>query len=282
MQLMNSFSFGVNGKERMKEPETKIHLVPIQNAQERNKFLKKLEISSHFNMRYRGLFEFYGNDLIEYKQKNFSSNDCNTFLRIFSSYITDYLEDKMPPSWKKCKPSFLEKLIYLYLPYSLKITSEKKEMVLFLNELTTFSIWLDQRENTSWTALMDKYQDSIKELNECEQLLNHLFLTTFPHYLQSNWNYKADLEKILLEQLACDSVVNNIFQVTHIIQDITVLTDIHSNKIYNVINLPIDLISPGILLHATLGIKKENLYWNLVFIEGVYPQKAKRYFVFRS
>lgn len=65
---MKSFSFHTNHRQRVK-PETKIKLIPLTGTQSRSEILKKIEISSQFNMRYRGLFEYYGDDLIAYKKK---------------------------------------------------------------------------------------------------------------------------------------------------------------------------------------------------------------------
>ncbi|WP_445506666.1 hypothetical protein [Niallia sp. 03190] len=285
---MKDFSYCLCGSGKAKEdccertPQTKIMLHPIENSQERQKFLKKIQISSHFNMRFRALFEFYGDDLIEYKQDHFSDDHRNEFLRIFSSYMTDYLEDKIPSSWKKCKTPFWEKLIFLYFPLSIKITPEKKEAEAFMSELQKFSQWLDHRANTGFCKVIGKYTEAFNDLKACEQLLNHLFLSTFPNIHQKDWDYNRDLEKLEEEFSEFKDTNDSLFEVTRIFSDTIVLTDIHSKRIYNIQGLPLDLVIPGMILHGVIGKKANNLFWKWHHTDGVYPQKAKRYFSFVS
>lgn len=278
---LNSFYFGTNKNQKRNKSETKVKIIPLPDSQDRHKFLKKLAISSHFNMRYRGLFEYYGDDLIEYKQQDIEDDKRNKFLTIFSSYITTYLEDDMPPSWQQCNSSFVERLIYLYLPYSLKISYGKKEIEIFVHELKKFCLWLDQRKNTSFSEHLKSCSYDIHGLIDCEHLLNHLTLKMFPHYYQPNWNYKEDSKNLKRKEASCQRLEDGIFQITQINQGIIMLTDIHTNHSYQVAGLPTEkFISTGMLLHGIMGIKEKELYWDWISTLGVYPEKAKRYFVF--
>ncbi|OIJ14408.1 hypothetical protein BKP37_08680 [Anaerobacillus alkalilacustris] len=46
---------------------TRVWSISVNNPNEHEEMKKKMTISSEFHMRYRGLFEFYGDDLISYK-----------------------------------------------------------------------------------------------------------------------------------------------------------------------------------------------------------------------
>lgn len=108
-------------------------------------------------MRYRGLFEYYGKDLIAYKRENPTDQNRNEFLRILSSYMTTHLVDNCPTSWKKCKTSFWEEFIFGYYPHMMLITPEENEVDTFLLELKKFIQWLDKRAGTSFHPLIEKY-----------------------------------------------------------------------------------------------------------------------------
>lgn len=193
---MKNFSFHTNHREREKSPETRIKLIPLTGTQSRSEILKKIEISSQFNMRYRGLYEYYGDDLIAYKKENPADYFRNEFLRTFSSYLTDYLEDNMPTSWHKCKKSFIELLLLIHLPNALKISQERNSMQHFISEFKKFSIWLDHREKTTWTKMSASYGQTFHELQLCEDLLNRLYLQMYPQFFASDWDYQKIYQEL--------------------------------------------------------------------------------------
>ncbi|WP_445489130.1 hypothetical protein [Niallia sp. 03133] len=283
---MKNYSYCLCGSGKPQEiccentSQTKVILHPIENPLDRKKFLKKIEISSHFNMRFRALFEFYGDDLIDYKREYLSDPDCNEFLRIFSKYMTDYLEDKVPSSWETCKSPFWEKLIYLYFPLSIKLSPEKKETEKFLMELKKFCFWLDFRANTSFFKTISNYKDALNDLIGCEQLLNALFQINFPKIHQEGWDINKDLDKMEEEFCEFANTEESLFEITSIIGDTVVLTDLGSNRMYNTKGLPLHVTAPGLILHGTIGRKPDDLFWSLHEADGVYPHKAKRYFLF--
>lgn len=279
---MKSFSFHTNHRERSKSPETRIKLIPLTGTQSRSEILKKIEISSQFNMRYRGLFEYYGDDLIAYKKENPTDFFRNEFLRTFSSYLTDYLEDNMPTSWHKCKKSFIELLLYIHLPNALKISKESDSIQYFISEFKKFSIWLDHREKTTWTKMLTPYEQTINELQLCEKLLNRLYLQMYPQFFESDWNYQEDLTKVSQRLEECKEVKDNFFQITNIDGNTVYLSNIHTNKQFQVNKIPVDEQFLGIILHGSIGRLEGQATWSLLLTAGVYPKRAKRYLTFRE
>jgi hypothetical protein len=277
------------GSGRIKEfccekgTQIRVTAIPIENPKEHQEFLNKLQISSQFGMRYRGLIEFYGNDLIAYKLKHRWDLSCNEFLRILAEYLTNYLEDHCPPSWQQCQPSFWEELIITYYPYCMKISPQEKEVETFLSQLKKIVRWLDGRAHTSWYEIIEKAILKFhSELKICEHLLNSLMLMDFPNIHQNDWNHKEDLEKSQQKYLNFTKTVSGLFQVTSIIDDTIVLTDLKTERTYQIKGLPHTMITPGILLQGIIGKNVGAMFWNWHHTEGVYPEAAIDYFTFVS
>ncbi|MFP3719859.1 hypothetical protein SFC57_08610 [Niallia circulans] len=279
---MKNFSFHTNHREREKSPETRIKLIPLTGTQSRSEILKKIEISSQFNMRYRGLYEYYGDDLIAYKKENPADYFRNEFLRTFSSYLTDYLEDNMPTSWHKCKKSFIELLLLIHLPNALKISQERNSMQHFISEFKKFSIWLDHREKTTWTKMSASYGQTFHELQICEDLLNRLYLQMYPQFFASDWDYQKDLSRVrqLLEE--CTEVEDNFFQISTIDRNTVYFSNLHTKKQFQVNNFPIEEQFLGLILHGSIGRLEGHSSWSLLLTAGVYPKRAKRYLTLRE
>ncbi|MEK5052777.1 hypothetical protein MHH96_04835 [Niallia sp. FSL K6-0212] len=279
---MKNFSFHTNHREREKSPETRIKLIPLTGTQSRSEILKKIEISSQFNMRYRGLYEYYGDDLIAYKKENPADYFRNEFLRTFSSYLTDYLEDNMPTSWHKCKKSFIELLLLIHLPNALKISQERNSMQHFISEFKKFSIWLDHREKTTWTKMSASYGQTFHELQLCEDLLNRLYLQMYPQFFASDWDYQKDLSRVrqLLEE--CTEVEDNFFQISTIDRNTVYFSNLHTKKQFQVNNFPIEEQFLGLILHGSIGRLEGHSSWSLLLTAGVYPKRAKRYLTLRG
>lgn len=277
---MKSFSFHANHRQRVKPPETKIRLIPLTGTQSRSEVLKKIEISSQFNMRYRGLFEYYGDDLISYKKENPTDFPRNEFLRTFSSYLTDYLEDNMPSSWDKCQKSFIELLLYIHLPNSMKISKERDSIQHFISEFKKFSKWLDQRKKTTWTRMLTTYAETIHELSLCEELLNRLYLQMYPQFFESNWDYEKDLTRVSKVFEESKDIEDNFFQIIKIEESTVLLSNIFTNKQFQISNVPVDNQFLGIILHGSIGRLEGHTTWSLLLVAGLYPKAAKRYLTF--
>jgi len=71
-------------------------------------------------MRYRGLLEYYGKDLVAYKKGQHSDDARNEFLHGFSAYMADFLEDDCPPSWKNVTRNLGKNLLLLLFPILLQ------------------------------------------------------------------------------------------------------------------------------------------------------------------
>ncbi|WP_193224508.1 hypothetical protein [Bacillus sp. B1-b2] len=264
--------------QQKKFSPVKVRLIPLDGTQNRSQILKKIEISSSFNMKYKALFEYYGDDLIEYKKLDLDNKQRNDFLRIFSSYLTDFLEDTMPTSWKKCSTSFLKQLCYLYLPSTVQISQNKNHITLFLEEFRHFATWLDKKENTKWMEFIDKHLTTLQTLQTCEDLHHTLFLQLYPTYLHSTRNDQKHMEKVkqLLNQ--CQEVEDGLFQIRAINTQTVSISNIFTNRIYDIHSTEIQEKHLGIILDVSIGIYKNHSTWTILVPLGIYPKEAKSCF----
>jgi len=261
--------------------ETRVWMVPFSNDGERLEFLNNLQIGSEFDMRYRGLVEFYGKDFIAYKQEQYFDQDRNDFLRIFSSYMADFLEDDCPPSWKQCTPQFWEEFIVCYIPYFIKVTEDQKQVETFMKQLKSFVKWLDKRAHTWWYKYIINFcKRHRSDLKACEALINHLYLADFPKVFHDDWNYQHDLDLLLETYKDYDATVHSVFEIKKTDQDIALLYDLKTSRSYSIIGLPEKLIRPGILMHGIIGKKDEYIFWDWHHTDNISPLKSKDYIYF--
>ena len=140
-------------------------------------------------MRYRGLLEFYENDLITYKLENPKSKARNQFLELLAKYFTVYLEEDCPTSWEDCQPPFWEEFLFTFYPFHLKVTPDEKEVEQFVLELKKFVRWINRNDKSSDYEYIDKYvKEALIDLKECEHLINRLYLHTFPRIHHADWD----------------------------------------------------------------------------------------------
>ncbi|WP_040205839.1 hypothetical protein [Neobacillus jeddahensis] len=259
-------------------PEIRMWMQSIANPKERQELLRNLEISAEFEMRYRGLFTYYGKDLITYKLQKPSDKNRNEFLRILSKFMTDCLEDNCPASWLQCQPSFWEEFIFMFFPHSMKVTAEEKQVEAFLLQLKKFVRWLDKNKGTSWSPVVkDLIVAATPELKDCEHLLNSLFLLDYPLLFHPDWDPEQDFERMNQEFAQCADRSNSIFEVTSKIENTVVLTDIDTHCTYYVKGLPYQLIEPGIIMSGIIGRKRDEFVWKWYQTDGIYPQIGKNY-----
>ncbi|MFD1037797.1 hypothetical protein ACFQ3N_05155 [Virgibacillus byunsanensis] len=264
-----------------KKVEVKMWVHKFSHPDEHKEYIEKLKISSEFDMRYRGLVLFYGDDLITYKLKHRTSKRVNEFLRIFSKYLTDHLEDNCPSSWKECQPSFWEEFIFACYPHYMQISIKQRESDIFLAQLKKFVYWLDQRSGCSWYEVVEKYaEEALSELRASEQVLNNLLLYSFPHLNTKSWNPTQDMTRIENNLKTCNETINSIFEVKHLADNIVTVCDIDSTQTYQIVNFPVKKLLPGYLLDGSMGKMHDDIYWTWHFTEGIYPQKAKKYIRF--
>lgn len=248
------------------------------SPKERQKFLDDLAISAQFQMRHRGLLEYYGKELIAYKRANPTDESRNEFLRVLARYMSHHLEDSCPPSWKECQSSFWEELIYTCLPHHLQITQQEKQVETQLNQLKKFVHWLDQRVGTSHYKLVKKMaEEAESDLKSCERLLNHLFLRIFPSTYEPNVDPVKDY--MIYEQWVnqFDNQLISVFEVTSMIEKTVVLTDMETNKTYYVKGLPCHLLVRGMAMIGGIGNRKNEMAWEWIMTESVYPQTGRKY-----
>ncbi|SDY80260.1 hypothetical protein SAMN05421736_103343 [Evansella caseinilytica] len=280
-QFFCNFDRGKANVPREKTLQIAVRSKSFSSPQEYRDFLTKLQISSRFEMRYRGLFEFYGDDLIAYSLKNSSDKNSNEFLRIFSSYLTDYLEDRCPSSWKQCHPPFWEELMLTYYPHCMKLTTYEKEVDNFSLQLKQFVLWLDKRVDTSWYNVICQYADEfLPDLRACEHLLNSLYLNDFPNLHHDDFIPEQEIGKFSQNIDKYTERVASLFQVIRVIENITLAVDLHSGQTYSIQGLPAKNIVPGMLMYGDIGKNIREKFWHWYCTEGVYPQNARKYFTF--
>ncbi|MCM3766425.1 hypothetical protein [Neobacillus niacini] len=258
-------------------PEVRMRVHHFANPEERQQILMDLAISSQFQMRYRGLFEYYGKDFIAYKREKPSDKNRNEFLRVMSMYMANYLEDDCPPSWKLCQASFWEDFIYSFYPDHIKFSPNQKSVENFLDQLKKFVRWLDKRSGTSWYSTVEPYtSEAFPDLKICEKVLYRLVLHHFPRIHHADWNFQKDVERINQEFIQCTEEVESRFKVTTIIGTTVVVSELKTNCTYYVKDLPSDLLAPGFTLSGVIGKKSGEQTWNWYITVGIHPPKGRK------
>jgi flavodoxin len=266
-----------------KKVEIKTWMHTFNHPDEQKEYIEKIKLGSQFDMRFRALFEFYGDELIAYKRKYNTSERVNEFLRILSKYFTEHLENKIPTSWKECYPPFWEELINAIFPHYMRFPIKQNQSKIFLTQLKKFVRWLDKRTGYKAYKTVEMLADeSIHELVCCEQLLNELHLYFFPKANNNNWDPFEDLSIIEGRLKECCSTVDAIFQVKSIINGDVILCDIQTQQLYHLKTFPVQNLFSGILLHGIIGKRIEDTHWTWHFTEGVYPNRAKKYMHFEK
>jgi hypothetical protein len=248
-------------------------MVQFPSPRDQQVFLMHLAISSEFDMRYRGLLEFYGNDLIAYKQEKHKDPARNEFLRILANYLTTILENHCPSSWQECQPPFWEEFIVNCIPHLMKITSEEKEVESILFQLKKFSRWLDKRIGTSCSKVIEVYSEEAKaDLKVCERLLNQ-----HPNLHLRDCDPHKEFEKAPKKISSKNNTIFSCFEITGINENNVVLTDIKTGKVYHIQNLPCELDTLGFFITGELRKKSNENAFESIVIDSVFPPKAKTY-----
>ncbi|MBV7507845.1 hypothetical protein KW850_21685 [Bacillus sp. sid0103] len=263
--------------------QMRVFMHPFANPKERKEFLMNLAISSEFEMRHRGLFEYYGKDLIAYKQEKPSDTQRNEFLRILSKFMTTRLEDNCPPSWKDCQPSFWEELIFTFYPHNLDVSKDQKEVESFLFQLRKFVRWLDKRVGTSWYSVIKTYTDEASpDLNICEKLFNAFMLRDYPRMHHKDWDPFQDLEKTNQSFNLCTEKVSSVFEVTSMIEDNIIVTDFDTKRTFYLKDFSSNLFMPGLIINGLIGKKEKQLTWHLLLADAFCPQRGKKYITIKK
>ncbi|MEH7224800.1 hypothetical protein V7112_13405 [Bacillus sp. JJ1566] len=269
--------FKIKNIRKKNGPEVSVRTHEFASPDEQRQFLRDLAISSEFEMRYRGLLEYYGKDFITYKKEKPSDKKRNEFLRIISKYMTHYLEDDCPSSWKQCQSSFWEVLIFSFYPDHIKLSPNEQEVEDFLYQLKRFVRWLDKRNGTSWHSVVEQYSsEAFPELKICERIINWIFLNDFPRIHHNDWNLEQDLYRLKQKFNQYTNQVDSTFKVTSIIGDRVVLTELKTNCTYYIKGLPYEFILPGIKMNGVICNKSGDQTWNWYYTDGIYPSKGEQ------
>ncbi|WP_173104278.1 hypothetical protein [Bacillus sp. KH172YL63] len=259
-------------------PETRIWFHPFNHPDEHRDMLEKVKISRAFNLRFRGLVEYYGDDLIAYKREQMANQKRNDFLTSFAHYMTDHLEDDCPASWKECGPSFWEELIFAYLPDTMKVTPHNNYTQQFLIELRKFVRWLDKRNETACSEVVESFlTDAFPLLKKCEILFSQLFLKNYPGVHRADWDYMNDIERLDRTMEQFQETVYGVFEVSEIIEGGIILLDLHSNDSYFTKNISDKTIDQDVMLSGVIGKRKHEFLWELAYVDGVYPRRGLPY-----
>jgi hypothetical protein len=259
-------------------PQIRVWLQEFNHPDEHLEMLEKFKIGREFNLRSRGLVEYYGNDFIDYKREQMANKKRNQFLTDFAYYMTDHLDDDWPRSWKECLPSFWEELIFAYLPHHMKVVPKKNHTEDFLLQLRKFVRWLDKRHNTTFLDIVDPYiTEALPILKKYETLFSELFLKNHPGFHNPEWDFTKDLERLdeLMEEY--NETVYGVFLVKQIVDEGIQLLDLHSHYTYFTKSIPGKKVDSEMILTACLGKKGHELVWDLVFADGIYPNRAFKY-----
>ncbi|MCQ6280879.1 hypothetical protein [Bacillus sp. EB600] len=264
------------GPEMM--PQISVRMIPFNSPEEHQQMLRDLATSSEFDMRHRGLFEYYGKDFITYKRLKPFDQARNEFLRIIAKFMSECLEDNCPSSWKQCQPSFWEELIFTFYPHTMNISPNNNETENFIGQLLKFVRWLDKQAGTSWYPAVEEYAlIAFPELQKCEKLLNSLFLRDYPRIHHEDYNPSQDFEKVNQQFNQCPIKLGGIYEVTSVLDDSVILMDLKTKQSYSIKGLPDDLIVPGMIMDGTIGKQKSDLFWYWYVTIGIFPQRAKNF-----
>ncbi|NRD77817.1 hypothetical protein HPT25_10395 [Bacillus sp. BRMEA1] len=270
----SSKDISINGQM----PQIKVFTHPFASPAERREFLKNLATSAEFNMRHRGLFQYYGKDFINYKREKPLDSNRNEFLRLISKFMTDFLEDNCPSSWQQCQPAFWEELIFTCFPHLMTISPKENQVETFHSQIKKFVRWLDKKTGTSWFPVVKIYtEESFTDLKICERLLHKLFLRDYPLFHHRDWNPQQDLDKLHQKLDQYTDSLNSIFEITSMIEDTTVLTEFKTNHTFYINGLPRQLIQPGLIMSGMIGKRNGELAWEWFQTEGIYPNRGKKY-----
>lgn len=265
-------------KEECCPTNVQVWTQPIANAEERERLIEKLLIGKEFDMRHRGLVQYYGEDLIQYKREQPGDQMRNHFLTVFSKYMTDYLEDAFPSSWQECDQSFWEEFLLTHYPYHIQISKDEKNLNKFLNELKKFTGWLDRKYQTHSAKivkeLIDMYYDDLKR---CESVTNTLYNYTFPNIHDKKSNIQTEIFRHLDQMDEFDESTFCVLKINSINGPIVHATDMATNHSLQIIELPSKALHPDIFLGGTIGKKKDSWLWTWYSPLVAFPSKAEKY-----
>ncbi|WP_156791480.1 hypothetical protein [Bacillus sp. SG-1] len=251
---------------------------PINSPEERAQIIENVEIGSTFNMRMRGHLLFYGKDLTGYAKSTTVTPNTTNFLHLLSNFLYAKSDNGHLESWDDCCHAFWDEFITTYCPHTLKLSHKEKEAERFLFQLIKFGNWMDTHRKTSLLASIHPCIQTHKpDVILCEKILNHLLKNQFPNLLHKNWDCVKALEKMKAAYSRYTAVVEGLFEVTGIIEQVVVIKHVETNQSYTVKGLTCNLVKPHLLINGEIGRHYRETKWNWFFTLGVYPKQSKKY-----
>jgi hypothetical protein len=148
----------------------------------------------------------------------------------------------------------------------------------FLRQLNLFVEWLDVRLGTCWNQVVKEMtHDARSALKACSYSLDKLLLTHFPRIHSLDWDYQQDLEKIEDNLKSFQEVKNSVFKLICKKDDVIVVKDLDWLKSFRIQGLSEISAFQGMILHGTIGRRKDELVWEWAHTEGAYPERAEKY-----
>lgn len=259
----------------MPHPDLKVYMKSFESPKERKELMKNMSVAAEFQLRHRGLFEYYGKDMIAYKLENRKSLKRNDFLHTLGQYMAYLLEDDCPQSWHECAHEFWEDLILLYYPHFMKVSLKQNETKNFLHQVQKFSKWLDKRHGTQIYPLISHIATTVlTDLEYCERLMNILFLRDFPQVHETSWDPNQDLEKLNERIDQSEDYFDSLFVVTAVTDDVVELTEVRTDRIFLVNDIPTDYVKVGIYMGGILVKQPDSIYWNWHLTDGIFPEAS--------
>ncbi|RXI96639.1 hypothetical protein DS745_23350 [Anaerobacillus alkaliphilus] len=262
--------------EQCCDTNVRVLAIPNNGPHHQKEILTKLSIGREFGMRFRGVYEFYGNDLIEFKLKNPKSRSRNEFLRVLAQYVTEYLEDVCLSSWNE--PDFWEEFIILYYPCFIQVTSQEKEVEKFVSELKRFLHWIDIKYKIPLFKTIDSYiKEMFLELKDCEATINRLYKHEFPNFLNEDCNIQTDFFGRLDKLEEFPEKKDTLFEIKSLNRVYLVVTELETNENFYLKGLPSATVYPGMIISGSIGRKKGDWAWTWGIPENVFPKSSKKY-----
>ncbi|HHY73304.1 MAG TPA: hypothetical protein GX497_08770 [Bacillus bacterium] len=110
-------------------------------------------------------------------------------------------------------------------------------------------------------------------------LINCFFTPiSYPEEIHKNFD-KLSYEELyeLLDDPYYDNTKSIIFEIKEIHHNLVIGLDINSNANYSIDGMPYKILSPGFLIHGSIGKFNGEVVWTWMFPENVMPLRSKNY-----
>jgi hypothetical protein len=250
----------------------------LNSPEEQAEIIENVQIGSTFNMRMRGHLLFYGKDLTGYAKKTTVTPNTSHFLHLLSDYLYGKSDAGSVDSWEDCTHSFWDEFVSAYCPHTICLSQRENEASKFLFQLTKFANWMDTNSGTSLLSIINPcIKNNKSDVILCEKIINYLLKQHFPNILGKGWDYSQALDKIEAAYNSHADIEEGLFEVTGIIDKITLARNVRSQQGHSIQGLPTTLLKPGLLLHGEIGKQYRENKWNWIHTFGAFPPQSIKY-----